>query len=177
MLKNEGMKEGICWIELILDKDGHFYALDMGYRMTGDMMAIPIMDVYGFNSYRWMVEIAAGIKHKKEDLPLLKSDKPAKCGCSYILWSNNKPGTVAEIVGLEDILKDENIILTTDVKIGSKYKAYQYLLTFSFTCDDVETVCQTIEKINHVKVLNTEGVDVSIHFSDFDKLRKIYYSN
>lgn len=177
MLKNEGMKEGICWIELILDEDGHFYALDMGYRMTGDMMAIPIMDVYGFNSYRWMIEIAAGIKHKKEDLPLLKGNKPAKCGCSYILWSNNKPGTVAEIVGLEDILKDENIILTTDVKIGSKYKAYQYLLTFSFTCDDVETVCQTIEKINHVKVLNTEGVDVSIHFTDFDRLRKIYYSN
>lgn len=110
-------------------------------------------------------------------MPLLKVNKPAKCGCSYILWSDGKPGTVAEIVGLEDVLNNENIILTSDVKIGSKYNAYQYLLTFSFTCDDVETVCQTIEKLNHVKVLNTEGIDVSIHFSDFDKLRKIYYSN
>ena len=176
LLKKGGMKEGVCWIELILDEDGHFYVIEMGYRMSGDMMAIPISDVTGFNSYKWMVDIAMGIKHTKDDLPHSQNDIYKDCGCSYILWSDSKPGTVSKMEGVDEILSIPGVRLNPNVKINSSYRANQYLLTFTFTRSCVEDVISIIQKINEtVKVFDENEVDVSMKFTDFDQLKDIYY--
>ena len=175
-LKKGGMTNGVCWIELILDEDGHFYVIEMGYRMSGDMMAIPVCDVTGFNSYKWMIDFALGKKHIKADLPSPHSSLFKKCGCSYILWSIGKPGVVKEIEGLDKILSIPGVHLAPNVKPGSKFTAHQYLLTFTFTGDDVEYTCEMIDKINKsIKVITEDGEDAVMRFTDFDELRRIYY--
>ena len=40
LIKSMGCKEGYCWFEFILDKDNHFYVLEMGYRLLWDKMAL-----------------------------------------------------------------------------------------------------------------------------------------
>lgn len=84
-LKESGCKEGIAWIEMMLDKDGHFYVLETGYRMSGDMMARVHKNVSNFDTYAWLVDIASGKKHTALDLPKSQDEEPQRCGCSYIL--------------------------------------------------------------------------------------------
>ena len=174
-LKKGGFKDGVCWIELMLDEDGHFYVLEMGYRMTGDMMAIPIRDTCGFDSYKWLVDYALGVKHTEENLPTPQEKMPAECGCAYILWSNDTNGKIQRICGIQEILADSDIKLVADVSEGNHYNEYQYLLTFVFTKGNVEKVCETIEKINNtVKIYNENGNDIALHFTDYKTLRRIY---
>ena len=175
-LKQGGMKDGVCWIELILDEDGHFYVIEMGYRMSGDMMAIPIKDVTGFNSYKWLVDYALGAKYTVNDLPVSQTKLYKDCGCAYILWSTNKQGKIHHIEGLDEILAEEGVHLAPNVYNGDNFVAHQYLLTFTFTGKDVDYVCNQIDKINKtIKVIDEDGEDVAMRFTDFDELRRIYY--
>ena len=41
VLKRVGCKEGYAWVQAMLDEDGHFYIIEMGYRLDGDMMFVP----------------------------------------------------------------------------------------------------------------------------------------
>ena len=173
-LKEGGMTNGVCWFELIHDADGHFYALEMGYRMSGDMMALPLIDATGFNSYKWLVDYAVGEKRTKESLPPSQTRNYDKCGCSYILWSNETKGTIKEIIGVEEILATPGVKMTPDVHIGSPYREHQYLLTFTFTRDNADEVCRLIEKINDtVSVVNEKGEDVVIRFTDFHVIKNL----
>lgn len=172
-MKEGGLKEGVCWIELIFDEDGHFYVIEMGYRMSGDMMAIPLRDAYGFDSYKWLVEIALGISHSLDDVPncLYCNDK---CGCAYILWSNNTSGIVSKIQGLDSVRQNAKIKITSDIVIGGTYNAYQYLLTFTFCVDNADQVCELIDSINRkVRILNEKGEDIVLRFTNFEKLKRL----
>lgn len=170
------MKDGVCWIELIFDEDGHFYVIEMGYGMSGDMMAIPIKDVTGFNSYKWLVDYALGAKYTVNDLPVSQTKLYKDCGCAYILWSANKQGKIHHIEGLDEILAEEGVHLAPNVYNGDNFVAHQYLLTFTFTGKDVDYVCNQIDKINKtIKVIDEDGEDVAMRFTDFDELRRIYY--
>ena len=66
--------------------------------------------------------------------------------------------------------------MAPNVKRGSKFTAHQYLLTFTFTGDDVEYTCEMIDKINKsIKVITEDGEDAVMRFTDVDELRRIYY--
>ena len=161
---------------MILDEDGHFYVIEMGYRMSGDMMAIPIQEVTGFNSYKWLIDYSLGAKRTAKDLPPSQTEPFNRCGCSYILWSKAKKGVVSKIEGIDEICSNSNVYLEPTVKVGSKFKENQYLLTFLFTENNADEVCKVIENINKVvKVIDEEGEDVVMRFTDYDELRRIYY--
>lgn len=172
--KEGGMTDGVCWFELIHDSDGHFYALEMGYRLSGDMMALPLIDTTGFNSYKWLVENSLGVKKSKDDLPPSQTVNYEKCGCSYILWSNETSGVVKSIEGVNQILEIPGVKLTPKVKVGDSFGPHQYLLTFTFTCDNAKQVCELIEKINKTVSVNDENDDdVVIRFTDFERIKKL----
>ena len=177
-IKEAGIKEGVCWIELMLDEDGHFYVIEMGYRMSGDMMAVPINDVIGFNSYKWLVDIALGIKHTKNDLPINQKCTPVKCGCSYILWSKELKGKVSKIEGLEKIKQFENIKIIHDVYEESYFNENQYLLTFLFTKSNAKECIEIIKYINdNVYIYDENGNDIVSRFTDFKTFETIYNGN
>lgn len=58
----------------------------MGYRFGGEMTYVPYERVSGFNTIKWMIDIALGIKHIKEDLPEELNTAYRGCACSYFYF-------------------------------------------------------------------------------------------
>lgn len=77
---------------------------------------------------------------------------------------------------MDEILAEEGVHLAPNVYNGDNFVAHQYLLTFTFTGKDVDYVCNQIDKINKtIKVIDEDGEDVAMRFTDFEELRRIYY--
>jgi len=169
------MNEGVAWIEMILDSDGHFYVLEMGYRLSGDMMAIPLKDVTGFDSYNWLLDISTGKKHSAEDLPDNQSAKYSKQGSSYIIWSNNTSGVISKISGIELIENIPNMKIIYDVQEGNVYRSNQYLITFVFSTDTLNEMLEVISLINkNIAILNDKGENICIYYDDFNTVERMY---
>ena len=170
-LSSGGMREGVAWIEMILDRDGHFYVLEMGYRMSGDMMAIPLKNVTGFDSYQWLLDISMGIQHTEADLPKSQTALYRRSGCSYILWSK-EAGEISSIIGIPAVKeKHPEVQIIYDVHEGDRCRKNQYLITFVFDSADVYGMCNTIRNINEkVRILNDKGDSIAIYYDDFDAI-------
>lgn len=165
-----GCKEGIAWIEMMLDEDGHFYVIEMGYRMSGDMMALVHKNVSNFNSYAWLLDIAMGIKHTKQDLPLSQNKLPERIGCSYILWSK-EAGTITKWNGFDKIIGSNNINIETTLGVGSKISKHQYLAVITCDVDTYEELCEVINKINKNVEIWNEQENIIIYYDDMDSLK------
>ncbi len=177
-LKEGNMNEGIAWIELILDQDGHFYVLEMGYRLAGDMMAGPLKEITHFDSYSWLIDIAAGFRHKPQDLPKKQTQMYDRAGCSYILWSKDMAGSVSKIYGVEEICSKYEVKVTYDIKEGQEFRAHQYLLTFTFVEESTEEMCDIIANINKcVRVMDDKGENIVIYFNDYKTIYQMQDNN
>lgn len=171
-LKKAGCEEGIAWIEMMLDQDGHFYVLETGYRMSGDMMARVHKTVSNFDTYSWLVDVASGKKHIESDLPQTQEEEPQRCGCSYILWSENE-GEISRIDGLDEIgnISGININIDGNLKVGSKVNKHQYLFVITFDTKDSDEMCNIIKNINEtVKIYDQNNNDIVIRYTDFSSL-------
>lgn len=166
-----GCTDGICWLELILNEDKHFYVLEAGYRLPGDMIFLPLKKVYGFDSVKWMVDFACGKKHSAKKLPEIYEKKHKNHAVSYMMWTN-RSGQIAEVAGLEKIEKLPCKLVAKSAEIGDKIEAYRPLYTIVFDSEDEDKICELIEEINeNVHVKNTEGEDMLIYFTDFSILK------
>ena len=173
-LHQAGCHEGVGWCEMILDKDGHFYLLEMGYRMTGDLIAMPLQSVAEFNSLQWLLDIALGKKHKITDFPARLTVSPEKCACAYILWSDSK-GTVTKIEGLKEIVDMPDMCIRSIVHEGCELRQYQYMIIIAFAAEDCQKMCEVIDKINKtVKILDENERNVTIYYTDFVRLNEMY---
>lgn len=173
MLKAAGCREGICWIQLFLDQDGQFYAIEMGYRLSGDMFTVPLKAATGFDSMQWLLETALGKKHTAADLPESMTKVSEKCACSYILWSKEE-GTVREIRGVEEIMAIPGTAVRYVAKEGKGYGQYRYMLVFTFSAENHKDMIEMIRKINQtVQILNGEGKNAVIYFDDYDAVCRI----
>lgn len=170
-----GYKEGLAWIEMMLDDDGHFYVLETGYRMSGDMMALNHKNVCGFNTYAWLVDIATGVKHNRSDLPVPASNLPKRCGCTYILWSVEE-GEISEITGIDEINQIPGININIDglLNVGDIVKKHQYLYVITFDTINEDQMIDVINKINElISIKDKKGVDIVIRFDDFTRLKEV----
>lgn len=173
MLKASGCHDGVCWIQLFLDEDGGFYAIEMGFRLSGDMFMVPMKQTIGFDALAWQLDIALGIKHTPQDLPVSVTEVPEKCICSYILWSHSE-GRVKEIIGLEEIAELPHMYIRPITQVEKKFVQYQYMEVFVFPSDNYQQMIATIEKINKtVRILDEDGNDALIYFDNFDAVRRI----
>lgn len=171
-IERAGIKEGVCWFEMMLDTDGHLYVLEMGYRMSGDLYAIPMREICGFDSYKWLNDISLGIKHSHDDLPNQMCCLPDRIGTTYILWSNEKTGTVLKIEGFEKVESLPGVYVDNVLKVGSQIDSYQYLAIILINSKDVNELISTIDYINKVVKIEIEDYeDVIIRFTDFQRIR------
>lgn len=175
VLQKIGCREGVGWVQFMLDEDGKFYILEMGYRLDGDMMFIPHRKVCDFDSVSWLVDYAFGKKNKPEELPQNQAHAFVKCGVGYMLWTN-KDGTIADIQGFDEVASWPEIQLVESLaQVGDCITLYRSLGNIMFTADNCDQMCRIIEKINQtVHILNTEGEDVVIHYDNFSYLKDIY---
>ena len=174
VLKEVGCREGIAWVQAMLDEDGHFYIIEMGYRLDGDMMYVPFKALLGFDTVKWLVDYALGETNDPRDLPPSQKKAFKRCGSSYMLWTN-KGGTIASIEGLDKIAAMPGVIVDSLARVGDEVKAYLPLGDILFDTDDCAATCEFIKLVNEtVSIKNTDGEEMLIYYDDFDYLMKVY---
>lgn len=170
VMKDAGYSNGVGWIETIRDKDGHFYVLEAGYRLSGEMLPAPIAEISGFDPLSWLIDSALGIKHTEEDLPPEMEKPYEKVACSYMLWANQN-GTIDSVEGLEEIARDYDAQVDFLRYKGFEVRKNSPMGEILFVGKNRKEICNIIENINkkvHVKI--KDGKDILIRFTDFDKI-------
>ena len=170
-----GCKEGIVWFDCIRDEDGKFYFLEMGYRFGGVMTYVPYERVSGFNTIRWMLECALGVKHTKEDLPKGLDQAYLACAASYHLFST-KAGRIGRIEGLDELQKLSNVFIDMPKREGDLLRMSTNSGLIGIYGKDMEELCRTTAYINSkLKICNEAGENMFIYFDDFETIRQEYY--
>lgn len=174
VLKAVGCREGYVWVQVMRDQDEKFYIIEMGYRLDGDMIYIPYKDTCGFDTVKFMVDYACGVKHTEADLPKPQKEAFTKCGTAIMLWTN-KEGIISEVLGFEEVAKIPGVEVDAVPMVGDKITKYHSIGNVMFTSDNVEDMCDMIAYINKaISIINDKGEDVIIRFTNFDLLRQMY---
>ena len=168
-LKAVGCREGFAWVEMIVDEDGHFYLLEMGYRLCGNEINVPLKALTGFDVHEWIIDYAMGKKHKSTELPPMQKDYFNGVGCVYCLWSNQE-ATIGAIDGLEEVEK-AGFSWDSVVQVGDKVPMHSLMGELMFTASTIQDTCDALAYLNEkVSVKNTSGEEMVIHFTDYDRL-------
>lgn len=174
VFKEAGCKDGLAWVECMRDTDSHFYLLEMGYRFGGEMTYVPYERVSGFNSIRWMLEVALGVKHTAADLPEDLNQCYKGCAASYYMFTTCD-GEIAEMEGVEEIEAMENVVLDFPKRVGNNVRYHAALGIIRIFGRDCEELCNTILKINSLlKIKDKDGKDMFIYYDDVDSIRTEY---
>lgn len=174
LLKKIECKEGIAWVQEMLDDDGNFYVIEMGYRLPGDMTFIQYEKLLSFNTIEWLVDYSLGKKHTIDELPIAQEQAFEKCGCSYNIWVS-KEGILKSINGIDDILQIDGVSYHSSVSVGDKIRKHGHIGTFVFVTENCDEMCTIIKRINNkVSVYLEDGNEVMIRYNDFDYIQDIY---
>lgn len=174
VLRKVGCKQGLAWVQVMLDEDDKFYLIEMGYRLPGDMTFIPYVDMFDFDVTKWLVDFALGIKKPISEMPENQIGAFKKCGCCYSLWTH-KEGTISKISGLEELLKEKGMGYYSLNQVGSHMPIHRPVGVLTFTSNDIEDMIEKIKLINNtISVTDTEDEDIIIRYTDFQNLRTIY---
>jgi biotin carboxylase len=174
VLKQAECRDGVAWVECILDDDGKFYLLEMGYRFGGEVVNVPYEKVCGFNSIRWMIEYALGIKHTKEDLPPKLTNAVKACAATYLLFATHD-GVINKIEGLEEVAKLPNVTIDVPKRLGGSVRFHATMGDIHIAAENIDELCDTLKAVNSIlKITDTEGKDMFIYFDDYESLKKEY---
>lgn len=173
VLKAIGCKEGYVWVQLMLDEDGQFYILEMGYRFDGSMMFLPFKQVCGYDAIKAHVDYARGLKTKYM-LPKSQEHAFVKCGTGYMLWTN-KGGLIKDIHGVDQVREMPGVNVHIAGMIGDEIEPYHTIGCITFANENVEGMIRTIDKINKtLKIIIDDGSDAFVRYTDYDYLRTLY---
>ncbi len=168
-------REGIVWFDCIRDDDGHFYLLEMGYRFGGVMTYVPYEKVTGFNTVRWMLECACGVRHTESDLPPALDKVLTGCAASYNLFSKYD-GEVAHVRGLSEIADLPGVYIDIPKREGNSVRAHACMGLVGLYGEDIEQVCERLQKVNSLlKISNACDENMFIYFDDQESLKREYY--
>ena len=174
ILKAVGCREGIAWVQVMLDADDKFYIIEMGYRLPGDMPFIVYPDIFGFDSIKWLTDYARGINNTIDMLPDEQEHAYKSCGCGYTLWSN-KAGKITSINGINEITKILGVSYYPIYRVGEEFTKHIQLGVVGVYADNCDELCEKIAQVNNtISVLNEEGEDVIIRYTNFEYLKENY---
>lgn len=174
VLKKVGCKEGIAWVQVMLDDDNHFYIIEMGYRLPGDMPFIFYNELFNFDSIKWLVDYSLGKKHSVSELPPAQTSSIVKCGISYSLWTKND-GIIKSISGLDGLQKTGKYKFFSPFNIGDSYGFHRSIGVLTFSADGIDEILEMLQKVNDSLIIkNEKNEDVFIKYTNFDFLRKVY---
>lgn len=146
----------------------------MGYRLSGEKIFIPLRELIGFDTIKWLTEIACGIKHSPKELPSPQAKAFTKCTCAMELWTNKK-GKITNVEGWDKIQSIGGVKVETLHDIGDYIEKYRPYGNVLFTTDTIDGMCHLIDFVNkNLKVINENGEDMIIKYTNFDYLKKVY---
>lgn len=176
VFKEAGCKEGIVWVDIMRDVDGKFYLLEMGYRFGGVMTYRPYAMVSGFNTIKWMLDIARGVKHTVTELPVSLNQVYVGCAASYHLFTKHA-GIAKTVDGVELLCgkEDEGIFVDMPKRAGSAVREKATMGLIGIYGKDIDDLCKKVEYVNTSLSIKDENDEVlTIVFDDYDGLRKEY---
>ncbi len=172
MLAAAGCDDGIVWVQVMTDGDGSFHAIEMGYRIDGEVMIEPIRHVSTFDAFRWMIEYSMGREHVRADLEALTPTEGTGFATSYMLWVD-RDCTIEEVQGLDALSLDERLYIDCVKAPGEEARQYSAIGLVDFATKDLQEAIEIIEKVNeNVKIIDTEGNDVFIRFTEHSLLER-----
>lgn len=178
MLRNLGLKNGVIFIQNIINEDGIFF-IEMGCRMNGSCDYHYINYINGIDIMKMSISHALtgemGIYDLKLDNPRFKK----YCATLHLC---SKGGTINEIVGIEEVkvkLLDSLIHFQCNYKVGDYIEKSgtlnQILFTFYMVDNSIKNICKTIELIqNTVKVFDQYGYNMLYNNFDINVLTNTY---
>ena len=174
LLKAVGCTNGFVWVQEMLDQDGNFYIIEMGYRLDGVLMFLPYKELSGYDVVKDLVDLACGKQFTTADLPKAQTEPFVKCGCGMELWTN-RSGKITKIEGLEEMSSIPGVFVESLTKIGDEIGKYRSCGNVLFTTENCDEMCKLIERVNNtVHFYNEKGEDIVIKYTNFDLLKKIY---
>lgn len=174
VFKEARCRDGVAWVECILDDDGHFYLLEMGYRFGGEVVNVPYSDVSKFDSIKFMIEYALGKKHSAADLPEKLTAASEACAATYLLFATHD-GVIGKIQGLEEITEFDNVTIDMPKRVGGSVRYHATMGDIHISAKNIDEMCETVRKINSaLKISDTDGNDMFIYFDDYEALKKEY---
>lgn len=175
VFKTAGCRDGVAWVETIRDNDGHFYLLEMGYRFGGEVVNVPYEKVCGFNSIKFMIEIALGVKHTASDLPAKLESAEKGVAAAYMLFSK-KDNIIKNIAGLDIIGNYPNVTIDMPKRVGGIVRHHATMGVIHIYGKDIEELCDTINNVNkNLSITDENGDGMFICFDDFKNLKDEYY--
>ena len=173
VLKAVGCREGVAWFEFILDEDNHFYILEMGYRMNGELTFLCYEDVCGFDVIKWLTDISLGVKHKKSDLPKSQTKAYEKSANVFACWTK-EAGKVVRIDGLDELAHLPNVHVTFVAQEGDFVDKYRHIGSVIFSAQNFNDKVKMLEKIkNTLRVVNEKGNNIAIFYTDYERLKEV----
>ena len=171
LLRSVRCRKGIAWIQLIRDKNGKYYAVEMAYRMhAGETSALDEKG-QGYNPVKWELETALGIEQTASMIPLLR-EPPYKT--AYVIcfifagWS----GKVFSMQGFDE-LDQKRFMVSNVVQEGSSVRKYSIVSRVVFNVKSSEELCDTLRYLNErIAVLDENGANMLIQYTNFDFLRE-----
>lgn len=175
VFKAAGCRDGVAWVETIRDTDGHFYLLEMGYRFGGEVVNVPYEKVCNFNSIKFMIEIALGVKHTESDLPHKLDKAETGVAAAYMLFSK-KDNIIKSIKGLDIIEAYPNVRIDMPKRVGGVVRHHATMGVIHIYGKDIEELCDTIQKVNdNLFITDENGEGMYICFDDYKTLKEEYY--
>lgn len=172
LLSEAGCTDGVAWVQVMTDEADAFHAIEMGYRIDGTMMGEAIRRVSNYDTLEWMIQYSMGDEHSAEDLENLTSTHGAGIATSYMLWVD-RDCTLAEIRGLDALALDDRFYVDCVKIAGDEIKQYSGIGIVGFATEDIAETIDLIQRVNDtVSIIDDNGNDVLIRFTDFAQLEK-----
>lgn len=176
VFKEAGCRDGVAWVETMLDDDGHFYLLEMGYRYGGEVVNAAYRHICDFDSIDWMVEIACGVKHTADDLPAPLTECHRGVGASYLFFAK-RDGVIGTIEGLAEIAELPGITLDIPKRMGRSVRYHATMGVVHIASENIEDLCSKVDFINRtLRIKDEDGQDMFIYYTNLDELIEEYYN-
>ena len=164
-----GCKHGNLYFEAIYS-NGKFYFLELIHRLSGVGIWEVTQKMQGFCAVRRMVCYALGLP----DPPAEKPPVPYGCGGIFFYWAN--PGTVAKIVGSEEIEKIDGVEIIlerfhvgdTVVECNNMSQIAYYICVAATDHTEFYTKLDRITRTLHI--YDENGSELTDPMLSFDKL-------
>ena len=164
-----GIKNGVLMLSAFYE-NGEFYVYDTGFRLQGEAPHYIIKHIQGFDQREMLIRFA--LTGSEGDMDLIKSDDPYLRGkWAATVWYLLKKGKIAKIKGVDDIEKDNHVILfakrfseNDEVReewVGTEKQVFARLYLCADSKEELAALIADYQK--KVEVLNISGDNMLLH--------------
>lgn len=175
MLKNIGFENGPAMVQGFYD-EGKFRFYDPGLRFPGVEYDLVFKKLTGIDLMKEMVRFSVTGRMDstglKDNISLIDNKQVA------VLFPTIEAGTISEIAGTEDLLKDSKIVAfslrhTVGETVGWTYNVNQRVAEIDLYEDNLDKLIKFVKEIQEKLVVkNTEGKDMIYKPLDLNRIMK-----